>query len=98
MEPDVVDFSVHTLNPDDDYPDYVVPLARAVVAGTSNACGVCGSGVSASVCANKIPGVRAGLGGDRFWARQGAEEQATNVTVLFNLINNSINEKIRRTI
>jgi ribose 5-phosphate isomerase B len=59
---DVVDFGADKLSPDDDYPDFVIPLARAVAAGTvERGVAVCGSGVGASICANKIPGVRAGL-------------------------------------
>ena len=54
---EVVDFGAHSLNPGDDYPDFVIPLARAVAAGTvERGVAVCGSGVGASVCANKIPG------------------------------------------
>jgi ribose 5-phosphate isomerase B len=42
---EVVDFGVHNLNPDDDYPDYVVPIAQAVVAGKLNrGIAICGSG------------------------------------------------------
>ena len=59
---DVVDFGADKLSPDDDYPDFVVPLAEAVAAGTvERGVAVCGSGVGASICANKIPGVRAAL-------------------------------------
>ena len=77
---DVVDFGSQTLNPDDDYPDFVIPLARAVVAGTvERGVAVCGSGVGASVCANKIPGVRAGLVADHFSARQGVEDDHMNI-------------------
>jgi ribose 5-phosphate isomerase B len=77
---DVVDFGAHTLNPEDDYPDFVVPLARAVAAGTvKRGVAVCGSGVGASVCANKIPGVRAGLVHDHFSARQGVEDDHMNI-------------------
>jgi ribose 5-phosphate isomerase B len=57
----VVDFGAHSLNPYDDYPDFVVPLAEAVVSGkVDRGVAICGSGVGASVCANKVPGVRAG--------------------------------------
>jgi len=77
---DVVDFGAHTLDPGDDYPDFVIPLAQAVAAGTvERAVAVCGSGVGASVCANKIPGVRAGLIADHFSARQGVEDDHMNV-------------------
>ena len=57
---EVVDFGAHDLNASDDYPDFVFPLAQAVAAGkVERGIAVCGSGVGASVCANKIPGVRA---------------------------------------
>jgi len=77
---EVVDFGAHELNAGDDYPDFVIPLGRAVVAGTvERGVAVCGSGVGASVCANKIPGVRAGLVGDHFAARQGVEDDHMNI-------------------
>ena len=77
---DVVDFGADKLSPDDDYPDFVIPLAQAVAAGTvERGVAVCGSGVGASVCANKIPGVRAGLIADHFSARQGVEDDHMNV-------------------
>jgi ribose 5-phosphate isomerase B len=77
---EVVDFGAHGLNPGDDYPDFVIPLAQAVVAGTvERGVAVCGSGVGASVCANKIPGVRAGLVSDHFSARQGVEDDHMNI-------------------
>ena len=77
---EVVDFGAHSLNPDDDYPDFVIPLARAVAVGTvERGVAVCGSGVGASVCANKIPGVRAALAHDHFSARQGVEDDHMNI-------------------
>ncbi len=77
---EVVDFGATSLNPDDDYPDFVVPLARAVAAGAvQRGVAVCGSGVGASVCANKIPGVRAALIHDHFSARQGVEDDHMNL-------------------
>ena len=77
---DVVDFGADTLNPDDDYPDFVIPLAQAMAAGTlQRGVAVCGSGVGASICANKIPGVRAGLIHDHFSAGQGVEDDHMNV-------------------
>ncbi|WP_447987035.1 RpiB/LacA/LacB family sugar-phosphate isomerase [Nitrospira sp. Nam74] len=49
-----MDFSAHDLNPCNDYPDLVIRLSRAVAAGTvERGVAVCGSGVGASVCANK---------------------------------------------
>ena len=59
---EVVDFGAHTLNAEDDYPDFVVPLAEAVAAGqVERGVAICGSGVGASVCANKVAGIRAAL-------------------------------------
>jgi ribose 5-phosphate isomerase B len=79
-EHDVIDFGAATMISTDDYPDYVVPLARAVAAGTiERGVAVCGSGVGASVCANKIPGVRAALVHDHFSARQGVEDDHMNI-------------------
>jgi len=77
---DVVDFGAYDLNQADDYPDFVTPLARAVAAGkVERGLAVCGSGVGASVCANKIPGVRAALVHDHFSARQGVEDDHMNI-------------------
>jgi ribose 5-phosphate isomerase B len=77
---EVVAFGAHKLKPDDDYPDYVTPLAKAVASGqVARGIAICGSGVGASVCANKIPGVRASLIHDHFSARQGVEDDHMNV-------------------
>jgi ribose 5-phosphate isomerase B len=77
---DVVDFGAHRLNQGDDYPDYVVPLAEAVAAHkVDRGLAICGSGVGASVCANKIRGVRAALIHDHFSARQGVEDDHMNI-------------------
>jgi ribose 5-phosphate isomerase B len=77
---DVVEFGAHALDPADDYPDFMIPLARAVAAGdVTRGIGVCGSGVGASVCANKIHGVRAALVHDHFSAHQGVEDDDMNI-------------------
>jgi len=77
---EVVDFGAHGLVPGDDYPDFVIPLARAVSTGqVKRGIAVCGSGVGASVCANKIPGVRAGLVQDHYSAHQGVEHDDMNI-------------------
>jgi len=83
----VVDFGDHDLVPDDDYPDFVAPLARAVARGEMDrGVAVCGSGVGASVAANKVPGVRAGLMHDTFSARQGVEDDDANIICLGGLV------------
>jgi ribose 5-phosphate isomerase B len=80
---EVVDFGAYHLEPGDDYPDFVVPLARAVTGGTvERGVAICGSGVGASVCANKIPGIRAGLVADTFSAHQGVEDDHMNIICL----------------
>ena len=80
---DVVDFGAKSLVSTDDYPDFVVPLATAVAAGTvERGVAVCGSGVGAAVCANKVPGVRACMIEDHFSARQGVEDDHMNVLCL----------------
>jgi ribose 5-phosphate isomerase B len=77
---EVGDFGAHQLNEGGDYPDFVTPLGRAVAAGTvERGIAVCGSGVGASVCANKIRGVRAALIEDHFSAKQGVEDDHMNV-------------------
>src|SRR5262249_58729881 len=80
---EVVDFGARRIEQGDDYPDFVVPLARAVASGTvERGIAVCGSGVGASVCANKVPGVRAGLINDHFSAHQGVEDDHMNIICL----------------
>jgi len=77
---EIVEFGADRLNESDDYPDYVIPLARAVAAQkVDRGVAICGSGVGASVCANKIPGVRAALIHDHFSARQGVEDDHMNI-------------------
>ena len=80
---EVVDFGAHELNPEDDYPDFIIPLARAVAAAeVDRGVALCGSGVGASIAANKIPGVRAGLIHEVFFAHQGVEDDDMNVFCL----------------
>jgi len=77
---EVTDFGAHSLAPADDYPDYVLPLARAVAAGeVERGIAICGSGVGASVCANKVHGIRAALIHDHFSAKQGVEDDHMNI-------------------
>lgn len=79
----VTDFGAHTLDSQDDYPDFTIPLAKAVVAGTvERGVLICGSGVGASICANKIAGIRAALISDTFAARQGVEDDDMNIICL----------------
>lgn len=80
---ELVDFGAFSVDPADDYPDFVIPLARAVANRTvERGIALCGSGVGASVAANKVRGVRAGLIHDIFSARQGVEDDDMNVMCL----------------
>lgn len=80
---DVVDFGADKLEPGDDYPDFVVPLAKAVSKNeVERGLAICGSGVGACVAANKIRGVRAALITDGFSAHQGVEDDDMNVMCL----------------
>ncbi|MEJ2031498.1 MAG: RpiB/LacA/LacB family sugar-phosphate isomerase [Deltaproteobacteria bacterium] len=80
---EIVDFGAVDPSPEDDYPDYIVPLARAVAAGeVERGVAVCGSGVGASVAANKVAGVRAALIVDAFSAHQGVEDDDMNIICL----------------
>jgi ribose 5-phosphate isomerase B len=80
---EVIDFGAHHLDPTDDYPDFVIPLARAVAEGNvERGVAVCGSGVGAAVCANKIPGIRAGLVSDHYSGGQGVEHDHMSIICL----------------
>jgi ribose 5-phosphate isomerase B len=77
---EVVDFGAHSLDPNDDYPDYVVPLSQAVASGkVDRGVAICGSGVGACVCANKVKGAHACLIHDHFSARQGVEDDHLSI-------------------
>ena len=80
---DVVDFGPDHLDNADDYPDYVIPMAKAVAAGTvERGIAICGSGVGACIAANKVHGARAALIGDHFSAHQGVEDDNMNIICL----------------
>jgi ribose 5-phosphate isomerase B len=82
-----IDFGNLQSAAEDDYPDWVVPMARAVARGeVDRGVAVCGSGVGACVAANKVPGVRACLILDPFSARQGVEDDNLNVICLGGLV------------
>jgi ribose 5-phosphate isomerase B len=66
-----------------DYPDFAEAVDRAVLDGKAErGVLICGSGVGASVAANKIPGIRAGMCHDTYSAHQGVEHDNINVLVL----------------
>ena len=80
---EIVDFGAYEMVIGDDYPDFVVPLAREVAKGEiARGLAICNSGVGACVAANKLPGVRAALIVDSFSAHQGVEDDDMNVMCL----------------
>jgi ribose 5-phosphate isomerase B len=80
---DLKDFGADELNSADDYPDFVIPLAKAVASSeVERGIAICGSGVGASIAANKIAGVRAALIHDNFSSHQGVEDDDMNLICL----------------
>ncbi len=78
-----VDFGAKRLDETDDYPDFVIPLAKAVAAGeVFRGIAICGSGVGACIAANKVSGVRAALITEYFSAHQGVEDDDMNLICL----------------
>jgi len=80
---EVLDCGAFELTPADDYPDFAAAVARAILGGRAErGVIVCGSGVGASVAANKFPGIRSALCHDTFSAHQGVEDDSMNVLAL----------------
>jgi ribose 5-phosphate isomerase B len=76
----VIDYGADHLVNTDDYPDYIIPMAKAVAAfQVERGIAICGSGVGASIAANKVKGVRAALVNDHFSAHQGVEDDDMNI-------------------
>ena len=80
---EISDVGADKLNPSDDYPDFTKDLAQKVASGEAErGVMVCGSGVGASVAANKVRGVRASVCHDTYSAHQGVEHDDMNVLCL----------------
>jgi ribose 5-phosphate isomerase B len=80
---EVVDFGARTMVPGDDFPDFVVPLAKAVSRGeVDRGIAICGSGVGAAIAANKVPKTRAALVHEPYSAHQGVEDDNMNLICL----------------
>ena len=96
---EVVDFGANELNNQDDYPDFIIPLAQAVAnKEIERGIAVCGSGVGASIVANKVDGVRAALVHDHFSAHQGVEDDDMNLLCLGGrVVGNNVAEEIIKT-
>jgi ribose 5-phosphate isomerase B len=84
---DVIEFGDRQRDQNDDYPDFVIPLAEAVARrDLERGVAICGSGVGASIVANKVPGVRACLIHESFSAHQGVEDDDLNMICLGGLV------------
>jgi RpiB/LacA/LacB family sugar-phosphate isomerase len=82
LKHEVVDVGTHSTEPVD-YPDFAEAIGRILIEGRADrGVLICGSGVGASVAANKIPGIRAGLCHDTYSAHQGVEHDDMNVLVM----------------
>ena len=80
---DVIDLGTDAAQPPIDYPDKAKELGEAILGGDAErGVLVCGSGVGASVAANKLPGIRAAVCHDVYSAHQGVEHDAMNVLCL----------------
>ncbi len=79
---EVVDVGTHNTDPVD-YPDFAEAVGKAVLEGRADrGVLICGSGIGASVAANKLRGIRAGLCHDTYSAHQGVEHDDMNILVL----------------
>ena len=84
---EVVDMGAYTLDSDDDYPDFAIKVAEEVASSNvSRGIIVCGSGVGASIAANKIKGVRASVCHDLYSAQQGVEHDDMNILCIGALV------------
>ena len=80
---DILDIGAHTLDPDDDYPDFALAVAMTVASEKAQrGIIICGSGVGACIVANKVPNIRACLCHDTYSAHQGVEDDDMNVLCL----------------
>jgi ribose 5-phosphate isomerase B len=78
-----IDLGAHSADSGDDYPDYAVKIGRAILDGKAER-GIllCGSGVGASIAANKIKGIYAGVCHDTYSGHQAVEHDGMNVLCL----------------
>ena len=78
----IIDVGAHDCNPSD-YPDFAEALGKEIIEGRADrGVLICGSGLGASIAANKMPGIRAGNCADTYSAHQGVEHDDVNVLVM----------------
>ena len=95
----IIDFGDAEFDPDDDYPDFIAPMARAVASHEiDRGIALCGSGIGACIAANKIKGIRAGIVHDMYSARQGVEDDDINVICIgARLVGFALSEELIKT-
>ncbi len=80
---EVLDMGAHDYNAIDDYPDFAQMVVKTITTNIARrGIIICGSGVGASIAANKLPGIRAAICHDSYSARQGVEHDDMNVLCL----------------
>jgi len=83
LDHELIDLGGDGSDPDDDYPDFAELIGRAVASGEADrGILICGSGVGASVAANKVRGIRAAVCHDTYSAHQGVEHDDMNILTL----------------
>jgi ribose 5-phosphate isomerase B len=83
LDHELIDLGGDGSDPTDDYPDFALSLGRAIVAGEADrGVLICGSGVGASVAANKVRGIRSAVCHDTYSAHQGVEHDDMNILTL----------------
>ncbi len=79
----IKDYGAFSLNPEDDFPDFVAPMAKDVSQKViDRGVAICGSGIGACIAANKVKNARASVIQDMFSARQGVEDDHMNIICL----------------
>ena len=80
---EVQDMGASTFNAEDDYPDFTAAVAHMVASGNAQrGLVICGSGVGASITANKVKGIRAAICHDTYSAKQGVEHDDMNIVCI----------------
>ena len=82
LKRDVEDIGPHEYEKTDDYPDYAIPLAKKTVETKGRGITICSSGIGVCIAANKIAGVRAGLGYNIEVAESMVKDDDTNILCL----------------
>ena len=92
---EIIDLGPNKFDPNDDYPDSAILVAQGISLNNfDKGIIICGSGVGASIAANKVPGVRAAICHDSYSASQGVEHDDMNVLCLGSKIVDFISRKI----